>query len=179
MNNTDLITIIGNIGRSLLPVQHLLSGGAYLLGIVLFITAITKFKKVAGQKQSNEKIFVPIAYLLGAAALLYLPSVTTILANSTFGAGNILQYSGYNPYNIYNSMGFLIQTAGLIWFIRGCVLLVHASEPGVQWGPKGLVFLCAGVLAMNFQNSVNMMAALMNQLEQLSISIQTYRGGGT
>jgi hypothetical protein len=177
MNSADLITIIGNISRSLFPIQHLLSGGAYLIGLVFIIVALAKFKKVGAHSRSSERIFVPLAYLAGAIALIYLPTMTTALANTAFGTGNILQYSEYNPYNIYNSMGFLIQTAGLVWFIRGCVLLVNASEPGVQWGPKGLVFLCAGVLAMNFQNTANMMAAIMNQLQHLSISLQTYNKG--
>ncbi|MDI9819266.1 MULTISPECIES: type IV secretion protein IcmC [unclassified Legionella] len=177
MNSTDLVTIIGNIGRSLYPVQHLLTGGAYLIGIVLLITAISKLKKIAGSgRGSSERVFVPLAYFAGAAALLFLPTVAGIMANTTFGAGNILGYSSFNPYNIYSSMGLLIQTAGIIWFIRGCVLLVHASEPGIQWGPKGLVFLCAGVLAMNFQNTANILNAIMEQLEQLTFTIKNYQG---
>lgn len=177
MNSTDLVTMIGNLSRSLFPVQHLISGGAYLLGLIFFIIALTKLKKIGGGRQSNERIFVPIAYLVGAAALLYLPSAVSLMANSAFGTGNVLQYTDYNPYNIYSSMLLVIQTAGLIWFVRGCVLLIHASEPGVQWGPKGLVFLCAGVLAMNFQNTASMLAAIINQLVHLSITIRSYTGG--
>lgn len=169
MNSTDLVTMVGNVSRSLFPVQHLLSGGAYLLGLIFFIVALIKLKKAGGGGQSSEKIFVPMAYLVGAAALLYLPSAVNLLSNTAFGTGNILQYTDYNPYNIYSSMGFIIQTAGLIWFIRGCVLLIHASEPGVQWGPKGLVFLCAGVLAMNFQNTANMVSTIVTHLEQLTL----------
>ncbi|KTD23861.1 protein IcmC (DotV)-like protein [Legionella lansingensis] len=178
MSSPDLVTIIGNVSRSLFPIQYLLSGGAYVLGILLFITAIFKLKKIgeSGGRRSSERVFVPLVYLLGAGALLYLPSAVSVLANSTFGTGNILQYSQYNPYDIYNSMGYLIQTAGLIWFIRGCVLLVHASEPGVQWGPKGLVFLCAGILAMNYQNTVNMVAAAMGWLQSVSLSIRNFPG---
>ncbi|WED43416.1 type IV secretion protein IcmC [Legionella cardiaca] len=176
--STDLITMIGNVSRSLFPVQHLLTGLAYLLGITFFIIALTKLKKIggAGKQSSNEKIFVPMAYLAGAAMLLYLPSALTILANSAFGVGNVLQYIPYSPYNIYSSMGLVIQTAGLIWFIRGCVLLIHASEPGVQWGPKGLVFLCAGVLAMNFQNTTNMLNAILTHLTQLTLAVKNYQG---
>ncbi|ASQ46954.1 type IV secretion protein IcmC [Legionella clemsonensis] len=178
MNSTDLVTIIGNLSRSLFPVQHLISGGAYLLGLIFFILALTKLKKIGGSGgRSNERIFVPIVYLIGAAALLYLPTAVSLMANTAFGTGNVLQYTSYNPYNIYSSMLLVIQTAGLIWFVRGCVLLIHASEPGVQWGPKGLVFLCAGVLAMNFQNTASMLAAIVNQLVHLSITIRGYTGG--
>jgi hypothetical protein len=35
--------------------------------------------------------------------------------------------------------------------------LVQASEPGVQHGPKGLAFLCAGVMAVNFEGAVEIL----------------------
>lgn len=177
MNSADLITMIDNLSRSLFPVQRLLSGGAYLLGILFFISALSKLKKIAGSgRQSSEKMIVPIAYLLGAAALLYLPTALNLMANTTFGVGNVLQYTDYNSYDFNSSMSLLIRTAGLIWFIRGCVLLVHASEPGEQHGTKGLVFLCAGILAINFQNTTDMINGLMGYLEQLTISVRNYQG---
>jgi hypothetical protein len=76
------------------------------------------------------------------------------LSNTVFGADNILQYAKYNQFEIYDAMKILIKTAGLIWFVRGCVLLVQSSAPGAQHGPKGLVFLCSGVIAMNFEETV-------------------------
>lgn len=174
MNNFDIVTMLGNISRSLFPVQHLLSGFAYLIGTVFFIIAIVKLKKIgenAGKHSSQEKVFVPIVFLLGGAALLFLPSAVTTLNNSTFGTGNVLSYINYNPYNFYSSMGLIIQTAGLIWFIRGCVLLVGASNPGVQHGPKGLVFLCAGILAMNFQGTAAFLNTMMGKLESWTSTI--------
>ncbi|MCC5013747.1 MULTISPECIES: type IV secretion protein IcmC [Legionella] len=172
MNSTDLITMIGNLSRSLFPVQHLLSGGAYLLGIVFFMTAISKLRKIGDHRansSSQEKMFVPLAYIIGGSALLFLPSTVQNLSNTTFGTGNVLQYANYNPYDIYSSMGLIIQTAGLIWFIRGCVLLVTASEPGVQQGGKGLAFLFAGVLAMNFENTTAFLATVMGKIEAFSM----------
>lgn len=178
MNSSDLVTMLGNISQSLFPVQHFISGFAYLLGILFFITAIMKLKKIggAGGQRSQEKIFVPLAYFLGGAALLFLPSVVTTMSNTAFGVGNILQYTKYNPYDIYSSMSLLIRTAGLIWFVRGCVLLVNASEPGVQHGPKGLAFLCAGVLAMNFENTAGFLNYVINRLETLTITIKNSQG---
>ncbi|AHE66356.1 hypothetical protein Loa_00788 [Legionella oakridgensis ATCC 33761 = DSM 21215] len=84
------------------------------------------------------------------------------MANTDWG------YSNYNPYNIYSAMRVVIRTAGLIWFVRGCVLLVHASEPGVQHGPKGLAFLCAGVLAINFEGTVAVVNVIIEKLILLS-----------
>lgn len=171
--STDLGTIIGNVSRSLVPVQHLITGFAYLLGMVFFITALSKFKKIAESGgRSQEKPFVPLAFFLGGAALVFLPTVMSGLANTAFGVGNVLQYTNYNPYDFYSSLGFVIQTAGVIWFVRGCILLVSASQPGAQHGPKGLVFLCAGILAMNFQNTVSAISTAMVQLSNLTLSFK-------
>lgn len=179
MKTVDLITIIGNISHSLYPIQHLITGGAYMLGVLFFITALTKLRKIAdtrAQSPSHEKMFAPMMYLLFGAFLLYLPSALNVAANTTFGAGNVLTYSSYNPSNIFSSMGLLIQTAGILWFVRGSVLVVQSSQPGTQQGPKGLVFICAGVLAMNFDNTVNMLGSVMGSIANWTISIKTSQG---
>lgn len=177
MNSADIVSMIGNLSRSAFPLQRLLSGLAYLIGIVFFMIAISKLRKIAGSGgRSQERAFIPLAYFLGGAALLFLPSAVSTLSNTTFGAGNILQYASYSPYDIYSSMTVVIQTAGLIWFIRGCVLLVSASEPGVQHGSKGLLFLCAGIFAMNFQTTTSFLGSLMEQIAVLTISVKNIQG---
>ncbi len=179
MNTPDLITIIGNLSHSLYPVQHLITGGAYLLGILFFMTAISKLRKIAdhrAQSSSQEKMFGPMMYLLLGAALLYLPTALDIMANTTFGVGNVLTYTSYNSSNIFSSMGLVIQTAGILWFVRGCVLVAQASQPGTQHGPKGLVFIIAGVLAMNFDNSIAMLNYVMNSLTTWTLAIKSSQG---
>ncbi|ARG98204.1 hypothetical protein [Legionella micdadei] len=173
MNSTDLVQMLGNLSRSLFPVQQLLSGFAYVMGILCFFVALAKLKKIGetAGRGSQEKLMVPFAYIIGGTILVFLPSGVSSLANTTFGAGNILAYTDYNPYNIYSSMGLIIQTAGLIWFIRGCVLLVGASHPNVKHGSKGLAFLFAGILAMNFQSTAAFLNTVMNGLESLTMTI--------
>jgi hypothetical protein len=174
--NSDVISMIGNVSQSLASVDSLISGFGYLIGILFMITAMTKLRKIGDAKansSSQEKMFGPIAYFVGGAALIFLPSTLTTLSNTAFGSGNILQYIQYNPYSIYNSMGIIIQTAGLIWFVRGCVLLVHGSEPGVQEGPKGLTFICAGILAMNFEYTFGILNYFMNKLLSLTGMVQS------
>lgn len=167
--------MIGNLSRSLQQVQTLLSGVAYLLGLVCFVVGLMKLKTL-GAPSSQEHFATPFAFIGGGALLIYLPSTIRILANTTFGVGNVLQYATYNPYNLYNSMTLLIQTAGLIWFIRGTVLLIYSSEPGEQHGPKGLAFLFAGILAINFQNTVNYLSTLMAKLTSLTLTISNTQG---
>lgn len=177
MNSTDLVVMLGNLSRSMFSLQQLLSGLAYVLGLIFFYMAITKLKKMAASgSHSQEKIFVPMAYLLGAAALVFLPSSVHTLANTAFGTGNILAYASYSPYNIKASMTLIIQTAGVIWFIRGCVLLMSASQPGVKHGPKGLAFLFAGILSINFQSTISMLTGFMEQLSALTMTIKSSQG---
>lgn len=179
MTITDFVTIIGNISQSLYPVQKLISGLAYLLGILFFITAIGKLRKIGdkrAQSSSQEKMFTPMMYILMGALLLYLPSSLHMLANTAFGVGNVISYTNYNPTNIYSAMGLLIRTAGVLWFVRGCVLVAHASEPGTQEGPKGLVFIVAGILAMNFDNSIAIVNYIIQSLISVTMSIKSSQG---
>ncbi|MFC3908755.1 type IV secretion protein IcmC [Legionella dresdenensis] len=179
MNSTDLIEMLGNLSRNMFPVQSLLSGLAYLLGIIFFLTAISKLHKIGESRansSSHESIFVPVAYILAGSALLFLPSMVTSLSNTVFGAGNVLAYAKYSPYNIQSIMETIIRTAGFIWFIRGSVLMAHASHPGVKDGPKGLAFMFAGILAINFENTGQFLTWLMGQTADLTISIKQNQG---
>lgn len=177
MNSIDLIAIFGNLSQSLYPLQRLISAIAYLLGVLFFITAITKLKKMVAQGHAGAGAsFTPMMYLLFGAVLIYLPTGLSMMANTAFGTNNILTYSDFNSNNIFQSIGLLIRTAGLAWFVRGCVLVAHSSEPGAQHGPKGMLFLIAGVLAINFDNTVAMLNTLMGNMSTWAITFKTYRG---
>ncbi len=154
----DLTTILGNLAESLLSIGFLIEGLGYMIGIVLVMTGLKKLTKT---NFSQEGAGGPVAYILGGAVLIYLPSSAHVLSNTLFGSdigsNNILQYTKYNVIDFYGSMGVLIQTAGLIWFVRGAILLAHASEPGKHEGSKGLLFVIAGVLAMNISYTVGVL----------------------
>ncbi|PJD98100.1 MAG: type IV secretion protein IcmC [Legionella sp.] len=170
MNSIDFITILGNISQALIPVQNLVTGLSYLLGIVFFISAVMKFKAI-GEKGSQEKVYVPLVYLAFGVGLIYLPSAMSTMANTVFGVGNVLTYSDYNTGSVYSAMLVIIRTTGLIWFVRGSVLLAHASRPGVQEGPKGLVFMSAGILSMNIDTTVAMVNTIVNKLIHWTMDI--------
>lgn len=170
---TDLIDMIGNLSRNLFSVQHLLYGLSYVLGLVFFFKAFQKFGEVAQRgRQVAKNFLVPTAYLFGGATLLFMPSMSEALANTFFGASNILQYAVYNPYDIYSSMSVVIKTAGIIWFLRGSVLLTHASEGHGNEGKKGLMFLVAGIFSMNFDTSVAYISTVMAKLAAYTMSFK-------
>ena len=164
---SDLISIIENISRSMSSIQSLFSGCSYLLGVSFFIIAILKLRKIAdsrGYQSSGGNMFEPTAYILMGTGLLFLPSVVPMLANTTFGVNNVLQYTSYNSFNYMSSMFFIIRTIGMIWFIRGCVLLAYSSQPGVQFGSKGAMFLIAGVLAMYIETTMSYLDYALTEL---------------
>jgi hypothetical protein len=154
----DIVKIFTNLVESLGPVQAMLSGFGYIVGVGFVLASLTRFHKAADtqtQSSSQEKMFVPILYLVMGVGLIFLPTTLNTMANTAFGVGNILSYSEDTEDKLVGAIKFLIETTGIIWFVRGSILLTHASHPGVQEGPKGLTFLVAGVFAMNFDNTVH------------------------
>ena len=163
----DLIDILTNLRASLGPIQTMLTGLAYLLGIGLILTSLTKFRKIAHagpHSPSQEKLFVPVVYMAIGAGLIFVPTSFSVLANTLFGSENVLAYSSNNDATVMSVMMFFIQTAGVLWFVRGSMLLVHASEPGVKEGSKGLTFIIAGILAVNFENTFEVFNSTLSYL---------------
>lgn len=177
MKDTELIKILANLSQSFAPVIVLIGWIAYLLGILFIIKGILKLGEFGGSRGSRADGLGPIAYIIGGGMLLFLKSSVSVLSNSTFGAGNVLQYEAVNPYSIYDIIGSFIHLVGLVWFIRGTLLLVHATEPGEQDVFKGLTFLIAGIAAINFNNTIAVLNYIMHQLVSLTQSAKSFIGG--
>ena len=173
----DLSQMLSNLSKSLPSVQYLLGGISYLGGIGFFIAALFRFRdNVEKQGESDAKMIVPFAFLAMGSALLFLPSLMDALSTTLFGSSSsVLEYAGYQPYSIYNSMTILIETIGVIWFVRGCFLIAHASDPeqGRQGskgvGVKGLMFIVGGLFGINFHSTVQMMDSALNYLMGITI----------
>ena len=167
MNNTDLITMLGNLSRSIQSIETMVLALSYLVGIMLIYIGLLKLKNKAGSiGHSQEPNHVAFAFILGGIVSLFLPTAIRIGSNSAFGTQNILQYTNYNSTNIFQSLGVLIQVSGLYWFVRGCILLVQGSKPGKQEGKKGLFYLCAGVLALNFTLTSSAVSYIIDNIVQ-------------
>ena len=171
MGNLDLISMLGNLSAAMNSVQSLISGLGYVFGVLFILHAIFKLKETIGSaKNAQTGLNVPLAYLVAGSALIYLPSIVNTLAESFFGSSSALQYTAAQPINIYQYMRVIIATAGVIWFVRGCVLLAHASDPhsgrkgskGI--GAKGLSFLVMGVFATHLDATVSALEGLMQMI---------------
>jgi hypothetical protein len=173
MNIPDLTVILGNISRSLDPVQHLITGCAYLLGLVFFITGMGKLHEIGGKGSQSSGMNGAMVYFLMGACLLYLPNAMSILSNTAFGMNSALNYVPYNPTNFYTVMEMIINTAGIVWFVRGAALIAQSSAPGTQEGFKGIAFLIAGVFAMNFVSTVGLINTIINSIIAWTLSISS------
>lgn len=177
----DLITMLSNLSKSLPSVQHLLGGVSYVLGIVFCMVGLNRLRenheKGPQSGDPKSKTIVPVAYLMAGAGLLFMPTMFDAFSNTLFGSGSsVLEYAGYQPYDVYSSMTILIETIGIVWFIRGCVLIAHASHPeqgregSKGFGGKGLLFIIAGLFGINFHSTVNMMDTIMNYILSLTVT---------
>lgn len=179
MDMTSLIEMLGNLSRSLGSMEKLVAALAYIVGIFLMIEGLFKFKISAESTHGQQGGFwKPFVYILMGSALIFLPSMITVLSNSTFGYTNVLQYTPItNPYDIYQAIYILLQFSGLIWFVRGCVLLVYSTAPGEHdFGAKGLAFIVAGILAMNFVATMGAVNFILNKIVNFTFTVKTLTG---
>ncbi|WED43628.1 type IV secretion protein IcmC [Legionella cardiaca] len=158
--------ILNNIANNLIPVERLVTGAAYLIGLAFAFKAIYSLK-VYGEARtmmsSNTSIKEPLAYLLVAGIFIYFPTGLAILLQTTFGSSSILQYAPVDSNNyaitavfgsgstIGRPLAIIIQTIGVIAFVRGWVLIARSTSQGQPPGGtgKGLIHVFGGILAMN------------------------------
>lgn len=162
---TNQADILRNIAETLAPVERMITGMAYVMGIAFAFKAIYSLK-VYGEARtmmaSNASLKEPLTYLLVAAVFIYLPVAMQVLLTTTFGESTILEYAPLNSPNsalgIFGSdsavgrpLSLIIQVIGLIAFVRGWVLIARGAGQGGQPGTtgKGLMHVFGGILAIN------------------------------
>lgn len=175
MTSNDLIIMFGNLSKSLPDVQYFVGGFSYLFGIIFCLSALVKLKEMFNEGGNNAQYAIPTVYFLTGIGLLFLPTLMDAFSTTLFGTqDNILAYSQSNQYDIYNSMVMLIQTIGVIWFVRGCVLLSHASHPhnsqegSKRAGPKAVLFIIGGLFAINVYSTTGMINFMINHIMQIA-----------
>lgn len=163
------IDVLNNLAHSLGPVENLVVGAAYLMGLAFAFKAIYCLK-VYGEARtmmsSNTSIKEPAVYLMVSAILLYFKTGLQVILNTTFGAGSYSQILAYAPIHSGNStldalfgsnstvgwaLTVIIQTIGVIAFVRGWVLIARSASQGQPPGGtgKGLMHVFGGILALN------------------------------
>jgi intracellular multiplication protein IcmC len=167
------VDILTNLANSMVPVQKMLTGGAYLMGIAFVFKAITSFKSYGESRTAmsggGSHIKEPITFLMVGAILLYFPTSFKIFMQTSFGYSSVLQYapinSGSDALNtlfgsgsaVGEPLSVIIRVIGLIAFIRGWVLIARSASQGQPPGGtgKGFVHVFGGILAMNIVGTIN------------------------
>lgn len=168
---TQNIDILRNIASNIAPVQKLITGSAYVLGLLFAFKALYSLK-VYGEARtmmaSGASAKEPLMYLFVAAIFLVSPRAISVLLASTFGSTSIMEYAP-----VYSSsrdldgllgvggdvgkpIAMIIQTIGYVAFVRGWVLVARASGQGQQPGStgKGLMHVFGGILAINIVSTL-------------------------
>ncbi|AHE67898.1 type IV secretion protein IcmD [Legionella oakridgensis] len=83
---TSVGAMASTITDSFARVGKLITGGSYLAGLAFSIGAIMKFKQHK-DNPTQIPIGTPIALVLIAAALLFLPTLLSVTGGTMFGAG--------------------------------------------------------------------------------------------
>lgn len=158
--------VLTNLAASLVPVEKMITGAAYLMGIMFAIKAIMTLKTHGEQRSSMSgtgNIKEAGVYLIVAGMLVYYPTAFQVIMNSTFGYQDVLAYGSANSSSpwlsdifgtdsaVGSSVVMIIQVIGLIAFIRGWLLIARSSAQGQAAGGvgKGLMHVFGGVMAMN------------------------------
>jgi len=174
MIDTSQTSVLINIAKSLIPVQNLITGAAYLVGIAFALKALYSLKIYGESKtmmSSNTSIKDPLFHLMIAGFLIFFPTGFEVMMNSTFGYSNVLAYSdstvtdamfGGNS-QLGNAVVIIFQTIGLYAFTRGWILIARAASQGQQPGGtgKGLMHVFGGVLAVNIVGTVDVLKSTL------------------
>lgn len=168
---TESANVLVNVAESMAPVYHMITGAAYVIGIAFAFKALYSLKVYGEQRtmmSSQNSMKEPLMYLLIAAIFIYLPTGFAVLMTSTFGYSNVLAYQSagggaasilFGPQNsdFGQSITIIIQTIGVIAFVRGWMNIARASGSGQQPGGvgKGLMYVVGGIFCMNIVGTVD------------------------
>lgn len=157
--------ILTNIANTVAPIERLVTGAAYLMGVGFAFKAIACLKQHGEGRsaQQGSSLKEPLVYFMVAAALIYFPTALAVLLKTSFGSSSVLSYTSINTQNptlnhlfgpssqVGRSLSLIIQLIGLIAFIRGWVLISRSATHGQAPGgtSKGIMHIVGGILAMN------------------------------
>ncbi len=155
-----------NLATQLGPVQQLITGTAYLMGVSFAVRALYHMK-IYGEARtmmaSHTNAKEPLMYFFVAGILMFIPTGVDLMMATTFGTNNILAYSEWPSTNPIGLGGrailYLVQVIGLIAFIRGWLYMAKSQQQGAQGGfGKGLTHVFGGLLAMNIVGTATMIS---------------------
>lgn len=161
----DLLQIIENVVRLLLPFSRLIYAGCFIAGVIMVLSGLKLASRTA-QEGPQGRALKPFSRILTGALLISLPAVLLTLSETFFGTGiqsadSIFSYAP-STLGVFSAGGpgrtmisgiiMIIQFIGIIAVIRGLTLLNQSAQG--DGGPRtfgpGITFLISGIMAVNF-----------------------------
>ena len=160
-----------NIISSLLSIEKLVTGTAYLIGISFVIKALYSLKsygEAKSQMSNHGSMKEPAVYMFVGGMFIYFPTGFEVLMNTTFGYSQVLAYAPISSNNtIINTLfgqgspfgytlALIVQVVGVIAFVRGWILIARSASQGQPPGGvgQGLMHVSGGILAMNIIGTI-------------------------
>lgn len=179
--SASINSILTSLAPSLPNIERLVTGFSYIMGIAFIMYAIGDLRDLSDKNTQHSVeggYWSPLIYLIMGTALLYLPSAISAMEATFFGSNSPLSYSGTTAAqfkqlsdNATYVVKELIKLAGLVWFIRGCTLMASSSNPGVQHGLRGFVFLIGGIFAMNFTGTFEVLKSTLQSITSTPLTL--------
>ena len=170
---SDYVDILGNIASNVMSVQTLISGFAYFLGILFVAKALMTLKEHGEQRtmmSQKNSMKEPLIYFVAGGMLLFAPTAFKAVMETLYGTNaSIIAYGPltkgspladvfYANSSAGASLVKIVQTIGLVAFVRGWVLIARAGSQGQAPGGmgKGFIHVIGGVLAINIVGTIDM-----------------------
>jgi intracellular multiplication protein IcmC len=156
--------MLGNLSSSLISVGYLVKGVMYITGIGVFCGGLVELSKFGmGEQGDPEEKIEAILKILVGSALIFFPSTFEAVKTSFFGQDNPLSYTNLKQRNLYDAMKILMQVVGMIWLMRG-VLMIVGEKTRQQKNFMALTYIAAGTMSMNLEMTRSAMNYCLNAL---------------
>jgi intracellular multiplication protein IcmC len=164
----DIPNILLHLKDSATPIIKLTTAVSYVIGFWLAVSAIKDLKVIGeshGAPPGGGGLGGPLARFAIGVALVYLPSTIGATMVTLWGSDSIKAYTadraGFTQ--VKEAAVLLVRAIGYISFIRGFVILSHATEQGAQQGTlgKGIMHIVGGVLAINIVATIDTLKETM------------------
>jgi intracellular multiplication protein IcmC len=170
---TSTTSMLANLAPSLVSIQNLLTGAAFIIGVAFLVRGVMALKQLGEQRSHmspHHSIKEPLIFFLSGTMLLYLKDAINTFNMTLFGNTSILAYNQLNSNftsqlaNAGQNIILFVQVIGLIAFIRGWIIIAKgATQSGHSQGGfgKGLMHIFGGILAINVVATLNVLTVTL------------------
>lgn len=151
-------------------VESVLAELLLVMGLCVLIDGVLSLSSFgAGRHGGNDQQFPAIVKIVVGTAFIYSKTGLEVLNVTFFGHDALLSYVPVKPIDEYTAIKAIMQVVGLVWFTRGAMMGIHASEPGPSGYKKPFipfVYMFAGIASINFDFSVGALDFIITSIRE-------------